>query len=200
MRLLDLTTIFLSLSSALANVEKVIFIPPPRPHPLQLTHAPSSLFRLSPGNPRLSTALDLGTNIIITSPSDGRGEAGSESWVVLEQLIPGKRYEVRIVWAATEPAEFELGVFTEVEAVEAGAGGGKVIRSEEVVEEEENSGEGERGVRARRRSSSETVMYLRILAIKDRYNPDPVTVELSMICLSKICDAVVNWRGCVISS
>ncbi|KAF8423643.1 hypothetical protein EV426DRAFT_574480 [Tirmania nivea] len=179
-----LTTIFLSLTfipSAVANVEKVIFVPSDS-RPLQFTLNPNSL-RLSPDGPRLYTVLDLNANTT-GSERNGGGDGGggrvgeereeSSTWVVLEKVIPGKRYEVRIVWAATEPAEFELGVFTAVEAVEAGMGAGaegSVIRG---GEEGGKDGEKEGGLK----SSQGTVMYLRVLAKKDRYNPDPVAVEL----------------------
>ncbi|RPB22303.1 hypothetical protein L211DRAFT_347441 [Terfezia boudieri ATCC MYA-4762] len=158
MRLLNLTSIFLSLTflpSAIANVEKVIFLlnPPPDP-PLQLTRIPSNLLRLNPNSPRLSTTLDLTTNITgrerDAGGNGGIGEGESTIWAVLEKLILGKRYEVRIIWAATEPAKFELEVFTGKEEANNGALG----------------------------SSQGIVMYLRVLAKKDPYNPDPVKIEL----------------------
>ncbi|KAF8455387.1 hypothetical protein BGX38DRAFT_1267308 [Terfezia claveryi] len=181
MRLLNLTTIFLSLTflpSALANVEKVIFIPnSPTDPPLQLTRIPSNLIRLSPNSPRLSTALNLTTNITGRERDEGGNGRGGEgegeeraTWAVLEKLNLGKRYEVRIIWAATEPAKFELGVFTAVEVGEMGVEG-LVIQGEEKGGKEEERKEANDG-------SQGIVMYLRVLAKKDPYNPDPVKIEL----------------------
>ena len=178
MHLLDFTTITLCLTflpSALANVEKVIFVPSPPdpPHPLQF---PPNLLRLSPDNPRLYTALDLNANINGGDRGGGGGGEESAIWVVLETLIPGKRYEVRIVWAATEPAEFKLGVFPAVEAGEMGMGVSATVESVILGEEEEEK----RAKEGKLRTSRGTIMYLRVLAKKDQYNPDPVMVELGM--------------------
>lgn len=182
MRLLNLTSIFLSLTflpSAIANVEKVIFLlnPPPDP-PLQLTRILSNLLRLNPNSPRLSTTLDLTTNITgrerDAGGNGGIGEGESTIWAVLEKLILGKRYEVRIIWAATEPAKFELEVFTAVEVGEMGVEG-LVIQGEEKGGKEEGKEEANNGALG---SSQGIVMYLRVLAKKDPYNPDPVKIEL----------------------
>jgi hypothetical protein len=79
-----------------ANVEKVIFLAP------QLDSMPSKqvsfddlgIDRLSPSSPVVRTYLDS------SFPTDG-APLGSESWFYLENLIPGRRYEVRICWLAT---------------------------------------------------------------------------------------------------
>ena len=79
-----------------ANVEKTIFLAParitlPNVHP---GLDDLCLNRLSPAHPRISRALP------VKFPADD-SPRGSQHWLLLEQLQPGKRYEVRICWVAT---------------------------------------------------------------------------------------------------
>jgi hypothetical protein len=79
-----------------ANVEKVIFVAPP-PDPLPLDGSVSDdlgLERLSPSAPWLRTHLNA------SFPTENTPR-GTESWVFLENLHPGRRYEVRVCWLAT---------------------------------------------------------------------------------------------------
>lgn len=80
----------------LANVEKTIFIAPESiPIP---AHQPSlddlGLERLSPALPSIRTHMN------VSFPSEFAPE-GVESWILLEDLNPGQRYEVRVCWLAT---------------------------------------------------------------------------------------------------
>jgi hypothetical protein len=81
---------------AVANVEKVIFLGPsnvqiPTQHP---TLQDLQLHTLSPQNGTVRTKLraEFPTNASVW---------GEISWVLLEKLAEGQRYEVRICWAAT---------------------------------------------------------------------------------------------------
>lgn len=81
---------------AVANVEKVIFLGPssvqiPTRHP---TLEDLQLHTLSPQNKTVRTKLraEFPTNTSVW---------GEASWVLLEQLAEGQRYEVRVCWAAT---------------------------------------------------------------------------------------------------
>lgn len=88
--------LLLQIQIAIANVEKVIFLGPSgvqilTKHP---TLEDLQLHTLSPQSGILRTKLraEFPTN------TSSWGEA---SWVLLEQLTEGQRYEVRICWAAT---------------------------------------------------------------------------------------------------
>jgi hypothetical protein len=84
------------LQTAFANVEKVIFLGPtsvqiPTQHP---TLKDLQLHTLSPQNGTIRTKLSA------EFPTD-TSIWGEASWILLEHLIEGQRYEVRICWAAT---------------------------------------------------------------------------------------------------
>lgn len=93
---LTVLLLILHLQLTLANVEKVIFLGPssvqiPTQHP---TIEDLQLHTLSPQNGAIRTKLraEFPTNTSVW---------GETSWVLLEQLSEGQRYEVRICWAAT---------------------------------------------------------------------------------------------------
>ncbi|KAF7585102.1 hypothetical protein BBP40_012745 [Aspergillus hancockii] len=97
---------------ATANVEKTIFL---APEPLTIpTGDPSlddlGLERLSPSNRVLRTRLNA------TFPTDE--SPGTDSWYFLENLTPGRRYEVRICWLATQPTAFTLTTHTLLQVIE----------------------------------------------------------------------------------
>lgn len=96
-----------------ANVEKTIFLGPPPPplspslssstNPFNPDLSDLGLDRLSPPTPILRTKLnasfpDTNTDADASASPGGKG---TESWFLLEGLIPGQRYEVRVCWAAT---------------------------------------------------------------------------------------------------
>ncbi|KAF2084701.1 hypothetical protein K490DRAFT_17936, partial [Saccharata proteae CBS 121410] len=84
-----------------ANVEKTIFL---GPDPLQLPDVRPGLedLRLSSLSPAKST---LRTRLPVSF-------AGKQHWFLLEDLEEGRRYEVRICWAATQPTSFWLDTHT----------------------------------------------------------------------------------------
>ncbi|KFZ09521.1 hypothetical protein V502_08687 [Pseudogymnoascus sp. VKM F-4520 (FW-2644)] len=89
--------------TAIANVEKTIFIAPsaltiPLDHP---TFENLQLQTLSPENSTIRTQLH------VEFPSDNFPR-GPESWFILSDLTEGQRYEVRICWPATRPTSFHL--------------------------------------------------------------------------------------------
>ena len=92
----------LSASVTLANVEKTIFIAPPA---LSLPDDSSIdnlyLISLSHNHPSVRTKINA------TFPNDDHPK-GKETWMLLEGLLPGSRYEVRICWLATQPTAFSL--------------------------------------------------------------------------------------------
>ncbi|KAI9742436.1 MAG: hypothetical protein M1818_003970 [Claussenomyces sp. TS43310] len=89
-----------------ANVEKVIFLGPAA---LQISsQSPSlanlKLLALSPEHSSLRTELSAGF------PSEETVD-GPVSWMLLEGLAQGQRYEVRICYAATQPTSFRMSIF-----------------------------------------------------------------------------------------
>lgn len=94
--------------TVLANVEKVVFLGPkavniPSQHP---TLSDLHLDVLDPGNSSSSKGWSIRTNISaafppkLTYPED-ENLKGKQTWLLLDNLIEGQRYEVRICWVAT---------------------------------------------------------------------------------------------------
>jgi hypothetical protein len=78
-----------------ANVEKVIFVAPPaEPFPTDASIDNLLLASLSEADTTLRTYLNA------TFPTESSPKA-TETWMLLEGLVPGRRYEVRICWLAT---------------------------------------------------------------------------------------------------
>ncbi|KAK3387180.1 hypothetical protein B0H63DRAFT_151891 [Podospora didyma] len=91
----------------LANVEKTIFLGPaavniPLAHP---TLDDLNLEVLTPASPPTSSSLR--TRLEAQFPTASH-PCGKSTWLLLDNLEPGRRYEVRICWAATQPTSFDL--------------------------------------------------------------------------------------------
>ncbi|KAK3293228.1 uncharacterized protein B0H64DRAFT_434450 [Chaetomium fimeti] len=100
--------LFLLFTSVLANTEKAIFLGP-EPVTVPLTHPTLSDLRLhtltpTPINGTLRTQLPAQ----FPSPKHPQGTA---TWLILDNLTPNQRYEVRVCWAATQPTDFTLTTF-----------------------------------------------------------------------------------------
>lgn len=93
---LSLTTLFSLLTPTFANTEKTIFLGPERVR-VPLTHPTLTDLRLHTLTPTNST---LRTQLPARFPSDEKPK-GTETWLILDDLIPGQRYEVRVCWPAT---------------------------------------------------------------------------------------------------
>jgi hypothetical protein len=96
--------VLLSLSLLVtANVEKVIFVAPPaEPFPTDASIDNLLLASLSEADTTLRTYVNA------TFPTEN-SLRGTETWLLLEDLVPGRRYEVRICWLAT--VRFENNIF-----------------------------------------------------------------------------------------
>jgi hypothetical protein len=96
---MSLTALFMVLlafvSLSLSNIEKDIFL---APEALRIPNDSSidNLYLISL-SPKYATAR---THVNATFPTDILPR-GSETWMLLEGLKPGTRYEVRICWLAT---------------------------------------------------------------------------------------------------
>ncbi len=95
MLLASLCDLALLCSIAYANVEKVIFVAPAaEPFPTDASIDNLLLATLSEGEPSIRTYLNA------SFPTESAPK-GNETWMLLEGLAPGRRYEVRICWLAT---------------------------------------------------------------------------------------------------
>ena len=96
MKLLNATGLLTLLCSLVsANVEKVIFVAPAaEPLPADASIDNLLLTSLSESDSSVRTYLDA------SFPTDSAPK-GNETWMLLQDLVPGRRYEVRICWLAT---------------------------------------------------------------------------------------------------
>lgn len=98
--------LLLQISAVLSNTEKVIFLGPtslnvPVEHP---TIEDLKLEALSP------LSWSLRTHIQAEFPTNSSAY-GQSSWFLLHRLQEGRRYEVRICWAATQPTSFRMDTY-----------------------------------------------------------------------------------------
>ncbi|KAM5355585.1 hypothetical protein ACJ41O_002231 [Fusarium nematophilum] len=96
------------LAPAAANVEKVIFTAPdPVPIPLQKPSlADLNLPVLT------SDASSIRTNLSRVFPSKPKDyDSGASTWLLLDSLNAGQRYEFRVCWAAIQPTDFFIEVY-----------------------------------------------------------------------------------------
>nr|WNZ75805.1 hypothetical protein [Trichoderma harzianum] len=100
---------FLSLiSPSHANTEKVIFTAPP---PASLSSLDAAIHKDLPAlGP--STSWSIRTNLSRVFPLNQQDEEqGYPSWLLLDNLTPGQRYELRVCWSALEPTAFTLDTY-----------------------------------------------------------------------------------------
>ncbi|KAM3566395.1 hypothetical protein ARSEF4850_000631 [Beauveria asiatica] len=95
-----------------ANADKIIFTgPEPVTYPLASPSlADLNLDVIGPASLSIRTSLSR----IFHNDSDPelRGKPrGRASWLILDDLTPGQRYELRVCWAAIEPTEFTMDVY-----------------------------------------------------------------------------------------
>ncbi|KAI0882605.1 uncharacterized protein GGS22DRAFT_46866 [Annulohypoxylon maeteangense] len=101
--LIRFTPVILLIASVFANTEKAIFTGPPAAnipsaHPtLEDLHVDI----LTPINWSIRTHLE-SQFPNISSPN------GKATWLILDELTEGQRYEVRVCWAATQPTQFKI--------------------------------------------------------------------------------------------
>ncbi|KAI1460970.1 hypothetical protein F4805DRAFT_416166 [Annulohypoxylon moriforme] len=101
--LVRFTPVILLIASVFANTEKAIFLGPPTAnipsaHPtLEDLHVDI----LTPTNWSIRTHLEAQFPNI-SSPN------GKATWLILDELTEGQRYEVRVCWAATQPTQFKI--------------------------------------------------------------------------------------------
>ncbi|KAL6892302.1 hypothetical protein GGI43DRAFT_413671 [Trichoderma evansii] len=106
---------FLSLLSPThANTEKAIFI---GPEPITLSNLPPALEGQNIPILGPSTRWSIRTNLTRVFPlpqeeKEEEEEQGYASWLLLDNLTPGQRYELRVCWSALQPTAFTLDTYT----------------------------------------------------------------------------------------
>ncbi|KAL6811060.1 hypothetical protein GGI42DRAFT_206999 [Trichoderma sp. SZMC 28013] len=99
---------FLALiSPSHANTEKTIFTAPPSAS-LPLSSLDAAIHNHLPVLGR-STSYSIRTNLSRVFPQDE--QQGHPSWLLLDNLTPGQRYELRVCWSALEPTAFTLDTY-----------------------------------------------------------------------------------------
>ncbi|KAK3344410.1 hypothetical protein B0T25DRAFT_326775 [Lasiosphaeria hispida] len=88
---------------ALANVEKAIFLGP-APIPIPSANPSLDALHLDDLNPTAPSRI---VQLESQFPTDAQ-LLGTPTWLLLKDLEEGRRYEVRICWAATQPTSFTL--------------------------------------------------------------------------------------------
>lgn len=120
--LIQLLLLFCQFYTGYSNVEKTIFIAPQIQSQSTKSHHIHSQLQPGPHIPIIdSVSPSLRTKLHSAFPhSPIIPDVPSTGWYHLANLKPGRRYEVRICWAATTPADFTLDTFT-AEDVSEGA-------------------------------------------------------------------------------
>ncbi|ROW02575.1 hypothetical protein VPNG_07883 [Cytospora leucostoma] len=92
---------------ATANVEKTIFL---GPEPVNIPHQHPTLSDLNIDSLTPET-WSLRTHLEAIFPTEDLTK-GKSTWLILDNLSEGQRYEVRICWLATQPTDFHLQTYT----------------------------------------------------------------------------------------
>ncbi|KAK3683763.1 hypothetical protein B0T22DRAFT_260470 [Podospora appendiculata] len=95
----------LGFQPALCNVEKTIFLGPASAR-IPLAHPTLEDLHIDTLTPSQSS---LRTRLAAAPPSASNGKA---TWLLLDNLTAGQRYEVRVCWAATQPTSFTINTYT----------------------------------------------------------------------------------------
>lgn len=168
-----LPALLLILANAVdANTEKAIFLGPDSVSLASFTTKLNglSIATLTPSQPKLSTSLP------VAFPTADQPR-GLEAWYILDFLNRQQRYEVRICWAATQPTEFWLGVFTIPQFLDDAALFQQFTRAGQNKSDQENATTG---------PAERSVLLLRVQSAADFFtanqtlmsSPPPVDVDI----------------------
>ncbi|KAI1506622.1 hypothetical protein F5X99DRAFT_403984 [Biscogniauxia marginata] len=172
--LLVLASLFMTLllSGARANTEKAIFLGPPAVDIIPSAHPILDDLRvdiLTPDRHALRTHLDA------QFPS-GSFHHGKPTWLILDELTEGQRYEVRVCWAATQPTAFRVNTYelhTVLETPELiselsdlSSNPLQLSRANDEIQEPGSAKPSGAALRSERKAS---VLFLQILAAADYY-------------------------------
>ncbi|KAK1985179.1 hypothetical protein LZ30DRAFT_779256 [Colletotrichum cereale] len=170
------------LDIARANTEKVIFL---GPDTVNVPTTPPAIedLRLDVLTPDDWTKrLDLKSAF----PSE-ESPSGTTTWLLLNELAQGQRYELRVCWAATQPTTFTLDVFelsTVWDTPELISSLATYAFSRQL--EQDNSGAGDKPTQRKEHEHEASLLFLRVLAAADYFTDnatlmaqaEPVGVDL----------------------
>ncbi|KAI0181230.1 hypothetical protein GGR52DRAFT_24635 [Hypoxylon sp. FL1284] len=166
--LLRLAPIPLLIAAACANTEKAIFLGPatiniPSAHP---TLDDLHIDVLTPSDSAIRTHLDARfPNVSLPH--------GKATWLILDELTVGQRYEVRVCWAATQPTAFRMATYefqTVFETPELISELSEYSWSRQSLQgHQEPHHEPSRNPRASGSEREASVLFLQILAAADYY-------------------------------
>ncbi|SMQ54473.1 unnamed protein product [Zymoseptoria tritici ST99CH_3D7] len=160
----------LLLTGALGNTEKTIFV------------APAAIILPNAG-PRLadlkldtlsSSSSSLQRPLSVAFPTEDAPQ-GRESWYLLQDLIEGQRYEVRVCWAAVQPTEFWLDVYNITHVFETP----RLIQSLAEFAEEQTQADPRKGSVAPSDSSNpnSSLLFLHVRAAADFFSSNNTLMQ-----------------------
>ncbi|XP_014561970.1 hypothetical protein COCVIDRAFT_85254 [Bipolaris victoriae FI3] len=159
-----------------ANVEKTIFL---GPRAAALSNALPGIDTLA--SSALSPASSiLPTRIPIEFPTES-APRGLESWYLVRRLDHGRRYEVRVCWPATQPADFWLDTYTLAHVLDT-----PDLKASLVHYSQQNQLDGHKDTGAADFDVHESALLLRLQAAASYYStnrtlmlhPPPVDVDI----------------------
>ncbi|KAI1659322.1 hypothetical protein F4813DRAFT_28741 [Daldinia decipiens] len=168
MLIIHLAFVYSLIAAVCANTEKAIFLGPPTTsipfsHP---TLGDLHVDTLTPTNGAIRTHVEAQfPNISLPH--------GKATWLVLDELTEGQRYEVRVCWAATQPTEFRIATYelqTLLETPELLSGLSEYSQFRRSLHDDSRSqSRSTGGAQALRSERKTSVLFLQILAAADYY-------------------------------
>ncbi|EHK46808.1 uncharacterized protein TrAtP1_005730 [Trichoderma atroviride] len=185
---------FLSLvSPTYANTEKAIFT---GPEPITLSNIPSALKDQNIPVLGPSTRWSIRTNLTRVFPlsqeETEQEEQGYPSWLLLDNLTPGQRYELRVCWSALQPTAFTLDtytlstIFSTPSLLQSLTQHATTSTQQQIVDEETETHQQKSSNYSLTAVNGSSVLLLRVLAAADYFShhsslmkdPPPVLVDL----------------------
>ncbi|PON22779.1 hypothetical protein TGAM01_v208259 [Trichoderma gamsii] len=193
--LLLLLPLFSLLSPIHANTEKAIFT---APEPITLSNIPSALEGQNIPILGPSTRWSIRTNLTRVFPlsqeetEEEEQEQGYPSWLLLDNLTPGQRYELRVCWSALQPTTFTLDtytlstIFSTPSLLQSLTQHTTTSTQEQIIDEETETHQQKSSNHSLTAADGSSVLLLRVLAAADYFShhsslmkdPPPVLVDL----------------------
>ncbi|RMY22333.1 hypothetical protein D0866_11974 [Hortaea werneckii] len=163
--------------TAYANTEKAIFLAPPA---VSFPNAGPTLEDLHLTSLHLDNP-SLRTKLHVTFPNTEQRN-GLDSWFLLDHLIEGQRYELRVCWAATQPTAFNIDTFGVQQVFDTP----QLIKSLAAFSENSQPSSDAADVGRVHSEHRASVLFLRVQAAADFYStnktlmlhPTPVDVDI----------------------
>ncbi|KAK1254374.1 hypothetical protein MKX08_008369 [Trichoderma sp. CBMAI-0020] len=187
---------FLSLlASTHANTEKAIFT---APEPITLSNIPPALKDQNIPVLGPSTRWSIRTNLTRVFPlsqeetEEEKQEQGYPSWLLLDNLTPGQRYELRVCWSALQPTAFTLDtytlstIFSTPSLLQSLTQHATTSTQQQTIDEETETHQQKSSNYSLTTANDSSILLLRVLAAADYFShhsslmkdPPPVLVDL----------------------